>query len=406
MPTALDAQTNLIVFDDGLPSLSPLTDLRSAFDVRTGAFTTLERIFETVGRAKADALAVPKGIADLTREAHPGTPINEIPDGDSLLVSARFVLPDGLDVLEQSSAITDATSGHLLAMRAEKAHIESFLASNTIPSNITKKSIENARVIEHPWDVIRHRDACLAFDLAQLSATIPSSKPIEGVTMLEPTNCFIHPSATALPSASLDATKGPIVIDEGATVRLGAVIIGPVYIGKNSTVLDCALIKANTAIGPVCKVAGEVGGTIIQSHSNKAHDGHIGDSWIGQWVNLGAGTTNSNLLNTYSPVTATSEGTRHHTGLTFLGTIAGDHVKTAICTRIMTGTTLGTGAMIASSAPPPAYTPNFAWLTDEHAHTYRTEKFIDVMTIAMARRDTTPTDAYIARIRELASNAS
>jgi len=204
----------------------------------------------------------------------------------------------------------------------------------------------------------------------------------------------------------LDASNGPIIIDEGATVRLGAVIIGPAYIGPYSTILDQALIKANTAIGPSCKVAGELGGTIIQGHTNKAHDGHIGDSWIGEWVNLGAGTTNSNLLNTYGEVTATAGGHRHRTGLTFLGTIAGDHTKTAICTRLMTGTIIGTGAMIASSAPPPSEVMPFAWLTDAGTRTYRTQKFIDVMNTVMARRHVSPSDAYAARIRELAGQSA
>lgn len=394
--------TNLIVFDDGLATLRPLTDLRPAFDVRTGAMTTLERILKSLDRDKADALLVPERLAELTRETHEGTAVNALPEGDSIFVSARCALPALAKGLGENSAMTEQDTGDLIAMRAGKAQIESYLRHGELPGDIANTSVHGPQLFVHPWDVIRHRDACVAFDLASLTACMPPTTEIDGVTMLERENIHIHDSATVLPTACLDATTGPIVIDEGVTVRLGAVIIGPAYIGKNSTILDRALIKGNSAVGPVCKVAGELGGTIIQGHTNKAHDGHIGDSWLGEWVNLGAGTTNSNLLNTYGEITVTAQKKRYRTGLTFLGTIAGDHAKTAICTRLMTGTILGTGTMVASTVPPPRETRPFAWLTDELAQTYRTDKFLDVMRTVMSRRKVTPSDAYVRLIRDLA----
>jgi UDP-N-acetylglucosamine diphosphorylase/glucosamine-1-phosphate N-acetyltransferase len=197
-----------------------------------------------------------------------------------------------------------------------------------------------------------------------------------------------HATATIAPGVVLDATHGAIAIDRGATVRPGAIIVGPAYVGEQSTVLEHALIKANTAIGPVCKVAGEVGGSILQSHSNKGHDGHIGDTWIGQWVNLGAGTTNSNLLNTYGEVTAacSPRSRRERTGLTFFGAIIADHVKTAICTKLMTGSVIGLGAMIACTAPPPTSVRRFAWLTDAGESRFRLDRFFDAADRMMERR--------------------
>ena len=103
-----------------------------------------------------------------------------------------------------------------------------------------------------------------------------------------------------------------IVIADHAVIRPGATIIGPAYIGEHATVLERALIKAHTAVGPWCKVSGEVGGSIFQAYSNKGHEGHLGDSYVGEWVNLGAATTNSNLLNTYSEVVAKVKAS--HTG--------------------------------------------------------------------------------------------
>ena len=402
MANEIDTAIQLVVYDDGLDGLSPLTDLRPAFDVRTGAGTTLQRLLMEAGRDRPDAVFVPERLRDLAGEAHPGTAVNELPEGEEiLLVSARWLMPAGLCSMVGNSALTDGASGHVLAMRAERAHAESLLANGAVPRGIANRTVDSPALLGFPWDVIRHRDACLLHDLGLIARRIPFETESVGVTMVNAEDVFIHQGATVLPSVSLDASAGPIVIDEGATVRLGASIIGPAYVGAGSTALDHALIKSNTAIGPRCKVAGEVGGTIIQGYSNKAHDGHIGDSWIGEWVNLGAGTINSNLLNTYGEVTATLGGEHHRTGLTFLGTIAGDHVKTAICTRLMTGGVLRSGAMVASTAPPPSETPAFAWLTDQSAQRFRIEKFLDVMRTVMGRREVTPSDAYVARVREL-----
>ena len=217
----------------------------------------------------------------------------------------------------------------------------------------------------------------------------------------------MHATSTIFPGVVLDATTGPIIIHEHAVLRPGAVVCGPCSIGRGATVIDRALIKPNTVIGPVCKVGGEVGGTIFQGYANKAHDGHLGDSWVGKWANFGAGTTNSNLLNTYGEVTMRvhPDGPRHRTGRVYMGAVVGDHVKLAINTRIMTGTTIGTGAMIASTAPPPATVARFAWITDEGERVYRRDKFLEVMTKVMSRRDRTPFDAYVAAVTRLYDEA-
>jgi UDP-N-acetylglucosamine diphosphorylase/glucosamine-1-phosphate N-acetyltransferase len=209
--------------------------------------------------------------------------------------------------------------------------------------------------------------------------------------------------ASVGPNVVFDAEAGPIIVHRDAVIRPNCVLCGPCSIGPGSVVVDRAHIRANTVIGPVCRVGGEVGGTIFQGYANKSHEGHLGDSWVGKWANLGAGTTNSNLLNTYGEVAVRLEpgGSFHRTGQTFLGAIIGDHVKTAILTRLMTGVVLGTGAMIASSKPPPPAVRRFAWLTDDGERTYRFDKFIEVARAVMARRGKTPRPEYLAAIEAL-----
>ncbi|RMH29184.1 MAG: hypothetical protein D6693_02435, partial [Planctomycetota bacterium] len=262
------------------------------------------------------------------------------------------------------------------------------------PDGARARGVQDRRLIHRPWDVIRFRDEAIAADLAATLGDPPArarttdARALPGVTVLGDAAVRVSASATVFPGVVLDATGGPVVVADGATVRPGAILIGPVWVGDHSAILEHALIKANTAVGPWCKIAGEVGGAIVQGHSNKAHDGHLGDAWIGEWVNLGAGTVNSNLLNTYGEVAAAAAPhmPREKTGLTFLGCVLGDHVKTAIGTRLMTGTVVGTGSMLASTSAPPTAVGRFAWITDAGATRYKLPRFLDAAERMMKRR--------------------
>jgi UDP-N-acetylglucosamine diphosphorylase/glucosamine-1-phosphate N-acetyltransferase len=244
-------------------------------------------------------------------------------------------------------------------------------------------------------------------DLALLGQA-PTQELPPGVLAIGESDLTLDPTSLVYPGVTFDLEQGPVVIGERATVRPGASIAGPAYVGPHATVMDRALIKPHTAIGPWCKVAGEVGGTILQGYSNKAHDGHLGDSWIGEWVNLGAGTTNSNLLNTYAEVIARGQpgASNERTGLQFLGAIIGDHVKTAICTRLMTGCVLHTGSMFAETRPVSGCVAGFTWATDEGRKVYRFEKFMEVARAMMARRKVEASGVYEACLKGLQSSPS
>ncbi len=396
--------TALVVFDDGLGRLAPMTDLRAAFAIRTGAFTTLERICRAVGEEPA-ALLCPEDVAALEAE-RADCPVNELPrDGDLLLVSGRCVLPpEGLEALQRGDAIVErsAAGPEVVAARLDAAAAARFVQDWAPPQDVRAVETAEACLIRLPEDVIRFRNAAMERDLATFIED-EEEAPALGVVRLGEFPVCVDPTAELFPMVVLDASKGPIVIEADAVVRPGAVVCGPAYIGAGSTVIDRAHIKPHTAIGPMCKVGGEVGGAIFQGWSNKAHDGHLGDSWVGEWANFGAGTVNSNLLNTYGEVAVRSapDEPRRRSGLTFLGAIVGDHVKFAIGTRIMTGSVSGTGAMIATTAPPDTAVPPFAWLTDGGAQEYRLEKFLEVARSVMARRDIEPSDAYLSRLRAL-----
>lgn len=210
----------------------------------------------------------------------------------------------------------------------------------------------------------------------------------------------IHPSVSVGPHVVLDTTNGPILIDEGAVIEPFVLITGPTAIGRQSRIRAGARIYGPTVIGPVCKVGGEVEDSIIHGYSNKQHDGFLGHSWIGSWCNLGAGTTTSDLKNTYGTITLDVPWGPVPTGRRFLGTLMGDHSKTAIGTMLMTGTVAGVSANIVAHGPVPRFVPSFTW-KDVGGERYAIDRAIDVARTVMARRNVVLTDADETLLRTL-----
>jgi UDP-N-acetylglucosamine diphosphorylase / glucose-1-phosphate thymidylyltransferase / UDP-N-acetylgalactosamine diphosphorylase / glucosamine-1-phosphate N-acetyltransferase / galactosamine-1-phosphate N-acetyltransferase len=395
----------MIIFDDGLGQLGPMTDLRACFELRTGMLTTGKRIAQHRPKSLA-GYWVPQRLQAAVAE-RADAPVNQLQNEEVFYcVNGRWAIPEAHITLDVGEALIEQATEHVIAAMLRRADAEYFLTTGHLHERVEIEMIDQRVLYKYPWDVLRSMKQVIPQDILSVRiadaivpnnvATVVGEHPVE-----------IHPSARIYPNVAFDAELGPIIVHEGAVIRPGCVICGPCSIGPDSTVLDRAMIKPNTVIGPHCKVAGEIGSTIFQGFSNKAHDGHLGDSWIGKWVNFGAGTTNSNLLNTYGEVTMRLEpdGQRLRTGMQFLGAIVGEHVKTAICTRIMTGTVIGTGAMIATTQPPPTCVPRFAWLTDDApvggSRRYQIDRFIEVAKTMMARRHVKASEVYLNSLREL-----
>lgn len=420
--------TATIVYDDARGLLAPLTDLRAAFDVRTGALTTLERLSRM---HDVDVVGVRSGtrLHAITRERHgdlvdaPKRGAGEAADGVVRVINGRCPVPPGtLAALSPGQALVeeiDGVEGDLIGALVPRDRVERVieaLMGDRDEADSARGVLEGLEIVREPgrwlmsrpWHVRTFRDRALAMDIDLLLGG-RSMEPPFGTLGLGEAPMWVEPTAIVYPGVTLDMEHGPIVIRDHAVVRPGAMLIGPCVVGEHSTVLERATIRAGTAIGPWCKVNGEIGGTIFQGFANKAHDGYLGDSFVGEWVNLGAGTTNSNLLNTYGEVIsrATPEGRNERTGEQFLGAILGDHVKTAICSRLMTGCIVGTGSMLATTSPASGCMPAFTWATDatgttqaQH-RTYRFEKFLDVARAAMARRKVQASSAYIEAMRAI-----
>lgn len=251
--------------------------------------------------------------------------------------------------------------------------------------------------LDDVWDFIRHLPDQLASDIPRLARAIgASTQPLVHATVLGDNAITIveasegNAAATVVePHVVLDATAGPIFINAGTHIRAFSRIIGPCYIGRDVSIMGGDI--TGCSIGDVSKVRGELSSTIVLGHSNKGHDGFVGHSYLGRWVNLGAGTITSNLKNTYGNVALwTPDGVRD-TGLQFLGTMFGDHVKTGIGLRLTTGTVLGAGANVYGAMPPKVVGP-FSWGDGPPYSVYRADKFVETAERMMARRHVELTD--------------
>lgn len=417
----------VVLVEHRQPLLSPLADLRPQCCIRTGALTLLERLVEHAALTRdieIVGIACDPQHAELFAEAT-GLAVNSAdwPQECLCLMSHCVLMPEEALQLHTSQGLVQGDM--LLAAKTNPWRFVDLLPRGTVIGArdlaLTEVLTDSARVLTRPWSVRTHRDAALSHDIALLTrhashghhthdhAGLERADGYAGAQILagsHPSRVFAHASAKVYPGAILDCEHGAIVLDAHSTVRPGAILIGPCYVGPHSTVLERATIRPGTAIGPWCKVNGEVGGTIFQGFANKSHDGYVGDSWVGEWCNLGAGTTTSNLLNTYGETIAkaTPSGRNERTGEVFLGTIFGDHTKTAICTRVMTASVLHTGSMFATTAAVAGTVQSFSWCTDAGQSLFRLEKFLDVMRAAMARRKVTPTSAYVQAVTALAAH--
>jgi UDP-N-acetylglucosamine diphosphorylase/glucosamine-1-phosphate N-acetyltransferase len=245
--------------------------------------------------------------------------------------------------------------------------------------------------IDAVWDFIRLLPEQLAKDIVAVAEREPrdGARLPKHVTILGDGPVVALGSPIVEPYVLLDTTTGPILIEDGAHVRGFARVCGPCRIGRHANVLGGEL--STCSIGEVSKIRGELSTSVVIGHSNKSHDGFVGHSYLGRWVNLGAGTITSNMKNTYGHVSLwTPEGVRD-TGMQFLGTLFGDHVKTGIGLRLTTGTVIGAGANVYGEMPPRVVAP-FSWGGAPPYGTYHADKFVEAAARAMARRHVELTD--------------
>jgi UDP-N-acetylglucosamine diphosphorylase/glucosamine-1-phosphate N-acetyltransferase len=253
-------------------------------------------------------------------------------------------------------------------------------------------------LLGRPWDLMARNPARITAD-AGVDTSGNNAFQLTDVPVLGNHRVILGGDATVEPGVILDARAGPVWLDRDTRVEGPARITGPLYLGAGSTILGGSV--RGSSIGPGCKVRGEVAASVILGYCNKTHDGYLGHSVLGRWVNLGAGTINSDLKNTYSTVRVTLPTEEVDTGMVKVGGFLGDHVKTGIGTLINTGTVVGAGSNLFGGKMPPAYVPLFSWGEGENLVEYRLDRFLDIAQAVMNRRDVELTEG----MRELLGRA-
>jgi UDP-N-acetylglucosamine diphosphorylase/glucosamine-1-phosphate N-acetyltransferase len=376
--------------DERARSFEPFALTRPTGETRAGALLLRERWILALGLPAAGHVTSPFLAGFDETDAAPVVEAGEIPTG-SWLVNARFAptlerAPRG-DVL--------LSGGRIAALRLDAPlRITTLRDGATSLDDLVESGRERTelrgRWLENVWEYLAHLPAMLIEDIPALGAAMSTETPA-GALRFGDHGLFVEEGAVVEPQVCFDLTAGPVLLRAGAHVQAFTRLVGPVYVGAGSTVTTDRIACA--AIGDVCKVHGEVSNVILIGHANKGHDGFVGHSMLGRWVNLGAGTVTSNLKNTYGTVQLWTPTGIRETGMQFLGTLFGDHAKTGIGLRLTTGTVVGAGANVYGTVMPPKAVAPWGWGEAGSLAAYRVEKFLQVAERMMARRHVTLSDS-------------
>ena len=377
--------TGVVLYDDARARrFEPFALTRPVGELRAGALLVRERWERVTGSPVLGFIGAPH-LAEFEEPDAPGA-LAEAPAG-ALLANARFAPAIGGVVPGASAYQSD---GRLTAVRLTRTIAPQELREGQTP--LEELPRDNGRAAELPgwwidevWHLLRRLGVMLGADIPVLGADLRAIGRDEAL-IVGSHPVFAEEGATIEPQAFFDVTLGPVLVRRGATVQSFTRVVGPCFIGEASDVMSDRV--AGCSIGPHCKVHGEISATVLLGYANKGHDGFVGHSYLGQWVNLGAGTTTSNMKNTYGTVSLwTPDGVRD-TGMLFLGTLFGDHAKTGINLPLTTGTVIGAGANVVGRMPPKVVAP-FAWGERGTFAAFRLDKFLEVAERAMARRSVT-----------------
>ena len=247
---------------------------------------------------------------------------------------------------------------------------------------------EDCLRLEHTWDIYAKNDVAIREDFELLTDDRISQLIPKSVNVIAPENIFIEEGAK-LEFVTLNASTGPIYIGKNSEIMEGSVIRGPFALCEYGRVKLASKVYGATTVGPHSVIGGEVSNSVLFGYSNKGHDGFLGNSVLGEWCNIGADSNNSNLKNNYEEVKLWSYETENFakTGLQFCGLMMGDHSKCGINTMFNTGTVVGVSTNIFGSGFPRNFVPSFSWGGNSGFTTYITSKAFQTAKIVMARRN-------------------
>ena len=389
----------ICIFEDKkFDNLYPLTYMRPVFQLKCGHTLLVEKILRNFKDVKTSYI-VRDYLEALMKEKLGALNVNNIvalKEDDVLFINGRLLYID-IKIDLNGAEEAGVSNGDIVYARVKKENVAKFGSGNTeqlladIKANIANKDF-SAYLVEWPWNLVQNNPKAIEDDFKFINkgGVIEGKLSPQAVIYGDKSKVYIAKNAEIQPFVTIDTTGGPIIIDEDVVVFPYTRIEGPNATGK-ATQLFGANIRTGTAIGPVCRVGGEVEDSIFHAYSNKYHDGFLGHAYVCEWVNLGALTTNSDLKNDYSNVSLYIKGELMDSKDNKVGSFIGDHTKTSIGTFLNTGTIAGIMSnLVGSGGVLPKYIPSFVWfLNNRFFKGYGLRSMVETAKIAMSRRKKT-----------------
>jgi UDP-N-acetylglucosamine diphosphorylase/glucosamine-1-phosphate N-acetyltransferase len=317
---------------------------RPVFDLLCGSESLLARLQRYFVAGDPSAVVRPR-LVSVCRQAHPELAVNDAAwsgQAGCILANARWLPPE--------QTWTQPTGPVVGLVGEQIAYVVLPVWAGFTPERLDEQLEEwkqalprrdaGGSMLGYLWDLVEHNPAMLQRDLAVWQHDKRERHPLDGATILGPAERVVIDGAARLePHVVLDATRGPILVDRGAVVQAFSRLEGPCWIGPSTQVL-AGRVRGGS-VGPECRIGGEIEASILHGYTNKYHEGFVGHSYIGAWVNFGAGTQLSDLRNDYGPITMTIAGRSVPSGQLKIGALLGDHTRTGIGSLLNTGTVVG-----------------------------------------------------------------
>lgn len=393
----------LVLFDDARARRwTPFAETRPVGELRYGAHLLRERVEAATGLRCAGHLAGPDLVGWDETDAPPCLAPGDVPSGVARVYWSSRAVAVKVPPLPADTVATLHVGDTVVGWSVPAAHAGPDADALLDPGRHRPGvAVEvGAELLPWPWSLVEGAAARLGADLADLHAEGDDPGPLPGVHRLGTHGLALVGDAAVGPGVVLDLRAGPIRLEDGVRVDGPARLTGPLHLGPGSLVFGGSLSRVAT--GPVCKLRGEIADTVLLGYVNKAHYGYLGHALVGRWVNLGAGTTNSDLKNNYGNVRVELAHGRVDTELMKVGVFLGDHVKTGIGTLLTTGGVVGAGSNVFGGGPAaPRYLPAFSWCGADGTERFRFDRFIAVAQAAMARRGKALTPGVESVLRRL-----
>jgi len=365
----------ICLFEDSrVVTLEPIALSRPAFELRCGV-TSIAQKQRRFFQPDSIGVLIRPYLVNLFARDNPGVPINDydwLADAPTLLVNARWLPPSRPLRVNADHLAAEGSCVAVLDDEIAYAVLSQDELRQCAPENLTlcldqwRKTLPSrpagGQFLRYLWDVV---DA----NTEQIAVDFLANKPFESsgwpttMTIIGPTDWLrVDPTARIDPFVVADTSNGPVIIDRDAVVTSFTRLEGPCYIGPRTQVF-AAHIRGGSSVGANCRIGGEVEASVIHANSNKYHEGFLGHSYLGEWVNLGAGTHTSDLRNDYGEVKMTVNGSHIATGRKKVGSYIGDHTKTGLGSLINTGTNVGVfGNLLPAGELMPKFVPSFCWV--------------------------------------------